>query len=102
MAHKHYYVGHSYMGLTYTYASSCWEVLAFDSRAERTAWLKDWEYYNGNLVAESISAAEARKIAPELACPDLDMHDRRRQPSRVSHMVLALDPDTGEDTWGYL
>lgn len=33
--HKHFYAAHSYMGLNYTYDSSCWTLYAFDSKTER-------------------------------------------------------------------
>lgn len=34
---KLYYLGHSYMGINYTYDSPCWEVYGFGSKKERDA-----------------------------------------------------------------
>ncbi len=66
--HKHYYAAHSYMGLNYTYDSPCWTLYAFDSAAERDAWVEDNEYSQdtGNYVAEPVTSETARKICPWL------------------------------------
>lgn len=73
--HRHYYAAHSYMGLNYTYDSPCWSLYAFDSAAERDAWLADNEYSNGNLVAEAVTVKTARKISPWLR--KCDPHDNQ-------------------------
>lgn len=54
------------MGINYTYDSPCWSLYAFDSAADREAWLAENEYSNGNLVAEAVSVDVARKICPWL------------------------------------
>lgn len=84
---RHYYAAYSYMGLNYTYDSPCWEVYVFDSLAERAEWLANHEYNGSNHVAEEVSLAIARKIAPELRTKDLDACREDDRPHRVTHLV---------------
>jgi len=59
--HRHFYAASSYMGLNYTYDSPCWDLTAFDSSAERDAYVADDSEHR-----ESVSIATARKISPWL------------------------------------
>ena len=59
---KQYYVGHSYMGINYTYDSECWRVYAFDSKKARDEYLDNNEYDGSQYVAESITRKTAEKI----------------------------------------
>lgn len=60
---RHYYAGHSYMGVNFTYASPCWTVFVFDSKRDRDAWVYEHMYRNGNIVAEPITREIAWRIA---------------------------------------
>lgn len=75
---RHYYAGHSYMGVCMTFDSSCWTAYVFDTEQERDAWVAAHEYGNGNIVAQAIEARIARKIAGitqwQEAC--VDEHDQ--------------------------
>jgi hypothetical protein len=85
----HYYAAHSYMGLNYTYDSPCWVIYAFDTKSDRDNWVNNHTYNdNGNLVAESVSADVARKIAPDLRKWSPDDKDTyyTKQPHRVIHL----------------
>lgn len=57
----YYYAAESSMGLTYTYDSPCWTLLAFDSKAKRDAYVKAHSD-----KAESVNYKTACKVAPEL------------------------------------
>lgn len=61
---RHYYLGHSYMGINFTYDSPCWQVLVFDNKQKRNDYYKDhkWNDQN-NLVLEIIPAKIAYKLA---------------------------------------
>lgn len=64
MTNKHYYAGHSYMGIKYTYDSPCWTAYTFDSKKERDQFVENGEYNDqGNRVAEVIDRKTAYKIA---------------------------------------
>lgn len=61
---RHYFVGHSYMGVNYTYDSPCWSLHVFSSQQEREDFLKEHEYKDGNRVCMKVSA----KIAAKIVC----------------------------------
>lgn len=58
---KYYYAAESDMGLSMTYDSPCWMVLAFESKDARDEYVKAHSE-----KCESVNAATARKVAPEL------------------------------------
>lgn len=61
---RHYYAGHSYMGINYTYDCDCWKAYRFDSKKERDEWVEKHEYSQstGNYVAEAVSRKVAMRI----------------------------------------
>lgn len=61
---RHYYLGHSYMGINYTYDSPCWQVLVFDDQQKRNDYYENnkWDDQN-KLVLEIIPAKIAYKLA---------------------------------------
>ena len=63
MANRHYYAGHSYMGVNFTFDSPCWTAYAFDTKSERDQYVEDNEYRDGNRVTEIIDRKIAYKIA---------------------------------------
>ena len=63
---KYYYVGHSYMGLNFTYDSPCWRVYKFASMELMRFYLEhnERDENTGNYVAQRISRKTAEKIGP--------------------------------------
>ena len=57
----YHYAAESDKGLSMTYDSPCWLVLAFDSKAKRDAYVKAH-----NDKAEAVDYNTACKVAPEL------------------------------------
>ena len=80
---RFFYAAHSYMGLDYTYDSSCWLVYVFNNKKDRNNWVAKNEYNqeSGNYVAMSVNARTACKIAPDL---------RKFAPERCSRTVVEF------------
>ena len=60
---KHYYLGHSYMGINFTYDSPCWQVLVFEDQQKRNDYYEEHKYNDqNNQILELISAKIQQKI----------------------------------------
>jgi hypothetical protein len=65
---RHYYAGHSYMGINFTYDSPCWLLHVFFTKKERDKWVWEHRYDDqSNLVADVVKKDDAEKIAGEKA-----------------------------------
>ena len=80
---RFFFAAHSYMGLDYTYDSSCWLVYVFNNKKDRNNWVAKNEYNqeSGNYVAMSVNARTACKIAPDL---------RKFAPEQCSRTVVEF------------
>ena len=68
---KKYYIGYNHYGLNVVGYTA---IHAFSSRAERDAWLKNWQYDgDGKPVAEPITADEAYRHEPCLRTGKYDL-----------------------------
>jgi hypothetical protein len=80
------------MGVNYTFDSPCWQLMVFESAAERDAWLKKNEYNDqGNLVAEVEKASDAVKIIGAAAYSDLCNGDYKSLRERTSRVIFVQD-----------
>jgi hypothetical protein len=80
------------MGINFTFDSPCWQLMVFDSAAERDAWLSDNQYNDqGNLVAEAETASNAAKLIGSAAYRDLCNGDYRSLQQESSRVIFVQD-----------